>query len=517
MQLRSQSVWRRWNVLMVAISLGLSIPFAINSTRGEEDTASAKKSPPKNVAGKPAADVEVTAEEAAIEEQPVIRKPAPAKTVVRRFLGLPIAVSNTTEEAGAEATEKTSKTKLTTETPTHEQIATISINQGDSPRCSLQTFCLTPDGKILAAVTTLQQRAKPIDSATSETKSAVAKPLGELRLFDAEGKPLETWPLTISPSAVNVGADGSIFVAGSGKVLKVDAKGNVLLTVDSPNSKDLVENRDAIVKELSSQMSGMGRSKEVYIRNIELSKKRIADLEEKEAEAKKEEKELTRSDKIRLTSARKSLESLEATLASLKEPSAEEKEAQINAILNSKKRISAVAVTDQDVFVACSSPIGWGYDVWVMDHNLANGKKIVEKLRGCCGQMDIQARGENLVVAENSMHRVCCYDRTGKLVKTFGDRESVSKLGFEGCCNPMNCRIGTGGEIYTSESSIGRIRKFSESGEYLGLVGQAKLISGCKHVAVGVSSDEKKVYLLDVTNGVILVMAKKANLKTASK
>jgi len=427
------------------------------------------------------------------------------------------------------------KTNHPQEIATHEQIGSIVIGaRGESP-CSLNTFCLTKEGQIIAAVqcqdATAQQgsAAKTADLASS---GEPAKKLGELRLFDPAGKALDVWSLPINPTAINVGSDGSIYVGGSGRVLKLDSKGNVLLSIDSPNSLELTANRDAIVKEIDNVAAVVSRPKEVYVRAIEQTKKRVAELEEKEAIAKQDGKQLSRSDKVRLTSARRSVDSLEQVLIRLEEVAeteAEEKrsgvakkvdqakEARIAAALESKKRISGIAVTDQDVFVACSSAVGWGYDVWKLDSQLENGKKVVENLRGCCGQMDIQAQGEHLVVAENSMHRVSCYDRAGKLIKNIGERESISKLGFEGCCNPMNCRLGSGGEIYTSESSIGRIRKYSTDGTYLGLVAKASLVSGCKHVAVAVNSDGSKVYLLDVTKGEILIMGQKTSLKTAAK
>lgn len=391
------------------------------------------------------------------------------------------------------------KSKLPPENATHEQITKIKVGGGEGP-CTLNTFCLSADGKIIAAVNCSSSSVRAAKSTDN------AGPIGQLRWFDGDGKALDSWSLDVAPTAVNIGADGAVYVAGGGKVLKLDSTGKVLLTADSPNKKDFEENADKIKAELAPLFAS---PKERMKKSLETMKARVEELEAKEAELKAEEKELSRTDKVRLTSARRTVESLEKTIENLVDQKPQDVEEQIKRYAESKKRISGIAVTDKDVFVACSAALGYGYDVWRLDLDLQNPVKIVEKLRGCCGQMDIQARGNDLCVAENSMHRVCRYDREGKLVKAFGEREAISQRGFEGCCNPMNLRIATNGEIYTSESSIGRIRRFSPDGEYLGLVGKASLISGCKHVAIGVTTDTKRVYLLDVTKGEIVILQQK--------
>lgn len=413
---------------------------------------------------------------------------------------LPAPFAETTE---AKSPEK-ENTRRPTETPSHEEISKIKIGDTDSP-CSLNTFCLTPDGKLIAAVDCAKtSRGKP---------SADMKPSGQLRWFDSAGKALDVWPLDIAPTAVNVSPDGTLFVAGSSKLLKLDSHGKVLMSADVPNKKDLEDNADAIKAELAQIfVSPKARMQQ----SLASMKARIEELEAKEKAAQDENKELSRADRVRLATARRTVTSLEKSLAAIGDKPAPSMEASIKSFAESKKRVSGIAVTDKDVFVACPAALGFGYDIWRLNTDLQEPVKIVQKLRGCCGQMDIQARGADLCVAENSMHRVCRYDREGQQLKVWGEREGISQLGFEGCCNPMNLRIASNGEVYTSESSIGRIRRFSNDGQYLGLVGQAKLVSGCKHVAIGMSPDTKRVYLLDVTQGEIVVLQQKSATAAAA-
>ena len=84
---------------------------------------------------------------------------------------------------------------------------------------------------------------------------------------------------------------------------------------------------------------------------------------------------------------------------------------------------------------------GYGYRVWRTDLNFQNAVAIVDGLSGCCGQMDIQCCGDEVVVAENSRHRVVRYDADGKTIASFGkrSRDGAGEC-FGGCCNPMNTR-----------------------------------------------------------------------------
>ena len=80
-------------------------------------------------------------------------------------------------------------------------------------------------------------------------------------------------------------------------------------------------------------------------------------------------------------------------------------------------------------------------------------------------------------------------------------------VGFGSCCNPMNLRIGPGGEVYTAEATLGRIKRFSRDGEFLGLVGSANITPGCQHVAIAVSKTGDRVYMLDAPRHQIIIFA----------
>ena len=177
------------------------------------------------------------------------------------------------------------------------------------------------------------------------------------------------------------------------------------------------------------------------------------------------------------------------------------------------QRVTALSVAGKDLFVAFRN--AGGYTVYRYGQDFSGGKRIVGKLRGCCGQLDVAAVAGKVYVADNCRHRVACYDTGGKLLKTWGRRDRTSLNGFGGCCNPMNVCIGPKGIIYTAESA-GRIKRFSPEGKLLGLVAAVPGQSGCKHVKVAVTRDGGRVFMIDVGRSAILVLGQGKAVAVAS-
>jgi len=114
-------------------------------------------------------------------------------------------------------------------------------------------------------------------------------------------------------------------------------------------------------------------------------------------------------------------------------------------------------------------------------------------------------------VAENSRHRVVHYDVDGKELRTWGKGDRKGLEGFTSCCNPMNVCFNKNGEVFTAESSSGRIKRFSPKGEFVDHVGDVKLVPGCKNVSIAVSPLDERIYMLDITRNHIVLMERKAN------
>ena len=98
---------------------------------------------------------------------------------------------------------------------------------------------------------------------------------------------------------------------------------------------------------------------------------------------------------------------------------------------------------------------------------LENAEQIVTGLRGCCGQMDVQAGPNGVYVAENSRDRVCRYDREGEMLTHWGKSARKGLVGFGSCCNPMNVCFGPKGTVLTAESTTGHIKQFDAEARQL--------------------------------------------------
>jgi sugar lactone lactonase YvrE len=154
----------------------------------------------------------------------------------------------------------------------------------------------------------------------------------------------------------------------------------------------------------------------------------------------------------------------------------------------------------------CGETKGYGFALWRMDLTFGSPKKVLSQLSGCCGQMDVQVQGDKIYVAENTRHRVAIFDRDGKAAGAFGGKGRESKgAEFGGCCNPMNCRITSDGDVYTAESE-GIVKKFNAKGEFVAHIGTVKLTGGCKNVAVAASPQGDKVYFCDLPGSRFLVL-----------
>ncbi len=144
-----------------------------------------------------------------------------------------------------------------------------------------------------------------------------------------------------------------------------------------------------------------------------------------------------------------------------------------------------------------------------MNHDLGEATSIKEDLSGCCGQLDIQTDGEDILVAENTQFRVARYDRDGKELSHFGQRGVEKESGWGSCCNPMNIRCLGNDEVLTAESSIGSIKRYTKDGTYLGLIGTARIGGGCKHVALAVDTKRNWYFMMNQNSNNIAVLVPK--------
>ena len=273
-----------------------------------------------------------------------------------------------------------------------------------------------------------------------------------IRVYSPKGELLRTLPLAIKPEAICVAHDGPIFVAGDGQVLKLNAAGKVLASADSPVAKETVTispETEEMVKQMANQTK---RPLEEELARMKTS------LEQRRAE------------------------------------------------------VTGLAVTEQDVFMAVPAPGDFTYRVYRFSHNLQEPKLVVEKLRGCCGQMDIQAHEGKLWIPHNARHTVESRDRDGKELSKFGKAGRVKAADFGGCCEPKNLRVLPNGDILAAESGPPTcIKRFSPDGKFKQVIAVVQDTKGdCVRVTVEMSPDGQRYYMLDTTRDAIRVFAAKS-------
>jgi len=355
----------------------------------------------------------------------------------------------------------------------------------------LQTLCLDSMGRVVGLVAPPKPFGGPVKGATSE-----------VHVFDPAGKPMHNFKVAFHGQAVNAGPDGTVFVAGDGKLAKFDKDGKqVGTTTELPFVADLLKDTDALRKKAEAQLK---QQKEQYAQSIGSAKKQFTEQIKKLEEKKKEDR--TKTEERQLDQFKKLVEQYDQMMT---EQSKRTVEDVLNDLTGRVRVVSGVAVSDKDVFVACGDTAGYGYAVWRLSHDLKDPKQVLSNISGCCGQMDIQTHGPDVLVAENTKKQFARYDREGKKLGGYGKAGAETDPAcFGGCCNPMNVRACETGDVYTAESE-GIIKRFSPSGEFLETTGVVKLTGGCKNVAVGVSPDASKLYFLDQPGSKFHILEKK--------
>ena len=399
-------------------------------------------------------------------------------------LGLPPAIADEVVIVEPEATKAPDESLAS-----HEQIKTVEVKGKEAG--TLQTLTVTKDGTVVGLVGA--SRYAPIGVAGKVANS-------ELHLFDRDGKPIKQWVLPFKGQAVGAGPDGTIYVAGDGRVARYAGDGKLLSEAEVPHLAAVLKDKESLRKAAEAQRESEQASYKNMIKVYEDNIKRLEDKGDA----------LTDLEKRQLIAFRSNIKMYATVIESHAKRTIDDIVGQLTGRM---RTINSIAATDKDIYLACGEVKGYGYAIWRMDTDFKSAERVLGPVSGCCGQMDVQAHGDSFYIAENTKKRVAQYDRTGKLVNAFGKsgRESVG-LEFAGCCNPMNCRVCDNGDIYTSESE-GIVKRFSASGEFLGLVGYAKLTGGCKNVAVAASPKGDRVYFCDLPGSRIIILAAKKDQK----
>eukprot|EP00913_Durusdinium_trenchii_P028487 g26715.t1 len=251
---------------------------------------------------------------------------------------------------------------------THEQVSLIKATEG-ARSLKLNTFCIDKKGNILAGCNA--------GFGTSGSGKGV------VRVFNGDGKLLRSWNVPVNAEAINVAPDGTVLVAGNGKLLRYNTEGKQIHEAAAPHYAHLKsggdELRKQVILQFKSRASNYDRIIKAYTDRLETYKKK---------------KELTATEKRLQQAYQRSLESIKrarAQLSKTPEPSKEDIDRQVAMMIQMKTGISSISSDGKYVYIATRALKGYGFAIWRTDTKFKNAKQIVENLRGCCGQMDVQA------------------------------------------------------------------------------------------------------------------------------
>ena len=375
----------------------------------------------------------------------------------------------------------------------HAQVRTLKLLGDHNER--LASFCLNQQGDIVALLSPASAAhvpvAEPVESGPPVTQS-------EVRVINSKGEEQSRFSVDFVATTVNVSPDGHIYVGGQGVIAKYDAQGQQLVRRPAPHLDGLSFNEEALAE----------RAKASLAETAKMLEDSLAEMKQKYEST--PEEELPPVERSMKKNFDRYEEMYARQIEQYSNPTDALIEQTITQLTSRKNTINAISANDQYVFVTCPASKGYGFTVWRTDTSLENGQLIVEGLRGCCGQMDVQCCGENLFVAENSRYRVVQYDADGEQVAKFGERSREGDAaGFSGCCNPMNTRL-VGDKLYVAESD-GTVKLFNAAGEFQEVLGKASVVSGCKSSIVAASADGATVYYFDVNQSSICVLERRSD------
>ena len=269
-----------------------------------------------------------------------------------------------------------------------------------------------PNGRKILGFTALCNNELAVISGKASEYGAVnaliqafTKPTpNELIWLDAEGQVIRIVPLSFLPAAVNVAADGTVFVVGDGKIAQFSADGKLVADVESPHSAAILKDRARLENDIKARREEELKS---LRDSVTATEEAMKVLQEKPEEQRSEE------EKSELEMYKQSAASLKMYVEQQEKQPLEE---YIEAALSGFRQVHRVAASDKELFIVTRQIGGYGFAVWRMNRDFTDAKQIIDGLAGCCGQMDVQVHNETVFVAENARHRVGQYDRDGNQV-----------------------------------------------------------------------------------------------------
>ena len=251
--------------------------------------------------------------------------------------------------------------------PSHENVAMIKPGKGP-----IESFCRNKEGNLLICC-------------SGEEPSLLAGLLahkadsqhGEVAVFSPKGKKIADWKMPFPTQAICLGDEGVIYVAGGGRIAKLDTSGKVVAQADTPNSRELppVSRSEEGAEERRRRWPRRPkrpRGKRSPIWPSRCSRHRRTYMDAVTAGQKERQAQRRPVDAGISGKAPRPMEKLQAAQQELQEATMtpEMRAAQERAMRERMMTITGMAVTDRDLFVCCAFNQGFRL------YRLAHGPRL---------------------------------------------------------------------------------------------------------------------------------------------
>ena len=169
---------------------------------------------------------------------------------------------------------------------------------------------------------------------------------------------------------------------------------------------------------------------------------------------------------------------------------------------------SGIAATDNQVFVACTTLDGTGFDVWRMSPNLSIEGKVIENLQNGFNHLDLYSSGIELMVGPQKNLDIGVYDFNGRPIREIG-KHSEKRDQDRDKVRTTNICLREDGDILTTSTQNGLILRYKQSGELIGNLGTAKLDTNENFASLGFDLSRNWIYVMNRAKSHIAILVLK--------
>lgn len=367
--------------------------------------------------------------------------------------------------------------------PVTHALQTEFFVKGHDEKGWLQSFAVDRQGRLIAAVGSRATYGVGVTSQPAVTR--------EVQVFNADGKPLQHWPLDFDPQRIAVGPKDEVYVAGAGKIARLDKTGKQIALVDSPHLEAVLGDADALRESAEQQRTQMVTSYKEVLKSIQQQKglleKRIETLEEQAKKAAEEAKNPTEEKAVEETATE--------AKADPEKPATKKAVTTLRSIRPIVRDIKSVNPADDSPKPVAAQPRiqinraanGESPQLTALKRQLTQNEAQVKQYQQILEQQENRSVDDIIREIKTRLQKInsiavsddAVFITTG-IAKGYGfavwrtdldlkdPKQIVSNL--SGCCGQMDVQV-IGGEVFIAENTRHRVGRYDRDGKPLSTFG----------------------------------------------